>query len=789
MEQSENMRLTLLRTQDIAIAHGNQIMMPEHLLLALLDDPDCKTVFSALKVDVAKIKEEAEHFIVEHFDVNPRPLQDIDLEKSSAMGTILNRVYYENTTKNPGTIANSKSLLLALMRERGSNAAYLLEKHGIGSAETLDNFLTHGTTVNPKDAAATDNYGLSKRKNPASQQGEEEEDERPPLEQFAVNLNELAASGKIDPVLARQNEINQTIEVLARRKKNNPILVGEPGVGKTAVAEGLAMDIVNGNVPDQLLGATLYSLDLTAMTAGSKYRGDFEKRLKAVLTQLELTPGAILFVDEIHMLIGAGTGSDSKMDAANIMKPYLSSGRVRCVGATTYAEYSKYFEKDAAMSRRFQKIDVAEPTPAQAIEILKGLKKHYETFHGVTYTDEAIEAAVKLSVRYMTDRQLPDKAIDLLDGAAAHRIVEPRATNVIDKDEMEDTVARIKRLPKKELSGDGLEKLRTLDVDLRQAVFQQDAAIDALTDAVLLAQAGLRDLNKPKGSYLFTGPTGVGKTEMAKQLAATLGTQLVRFDMSEFQEKHTVARLVGSPPGYVGHDEGGELTNAVTKHNNCVLLLDEIEKAHPDVLKALLQVMDDGRLTDSHGKTTDFRNVILIMTSNLRDAEVKKVQGIGFHTETREEVLRADEVSQFLPPEFRNRMDAQIRFDYLKPETMGSIVDKFVKILGGQLAERNVKIDLSADARDYLATKGYNRDMGARPMGRLIQTEISTPLARQVLFGELAKGGAVLVDTEGQGQDKKLRFLFNDAAVANDNNPAAAKPGKTRRRSNEMTPK
>lgn len=787
MEQSENLRLTLLRTQDIAIARGNQIMMPEHLLLALLDDPECKAVFSALKVDVAKIKEEAEHFIIEHFDVSPRNLQDIDLEKSGALGTILNRVYYESTTKGPGTIANSKSLLLALMRERGSHAAHLLEKHGIGSAETLDNFLTHGTTVNPKDAAATDNYGLSKR--PSAQQGEGEEDERPPLEQFAVNLNEQAASGKIDPVLARQAEINQTIEVLSRRKKNNPILVGEPGVGKTAVAEGLALDIVNGNVPDKLLGATVFSLDLTAMTAGSKYRGDFEKRLKAVLTQLEVTPGAILFVDEIHMLIGAGTGSDSKMDAANIMKPYLSSGRVRCIGATTYSEYAKYFEKDAAMSRRFQKIDVAEPTPAQAIEILKGLKKHYETFHGVTYTDEAIEAAVKLSVRYMADRQLPDKAIDLLDGAAAHRIVEPRATTVIDKDEMEDTVARIKRLPKKELSGDGLEKLRTLDSDLRQAVFQQDAAIEALTDAVLLAQAGLRDLSKPKGSYLFTGPTGVGKTEMAKQLAATLGTQLVRFDMSEFQEKHTVARLVGSPPGYVGHDEGGELTNAVTKHNNCVLLLDEIEKAHPDVLKALLQVMDDGRLTDSHGKTTDFRNVILIMTSNLRDAELRQVNGIGFAATSRTEVTREDEVAKFLPPEFRNRMDAQIRFDYLKPETMGSIVDKFVKILGGQLAERNVKIDLSADARDYLATKGYDRNMGARPMSRLIQTEISTPLARQVLFGELAKGGAVLVDTQGEGQDKKLRFLFNDAAVANDNNPGAAKPEKARRRNTAPVPK
>ncbi|WP_435640573.1 AAA family ATPase [Micavibrio aeruginosavorus] len=787
MERSENLQHTLSRIYDVALARGHQMLMPEHLLLAMLDDPDCKRVFSALNVKTDKIKEGLEHFMLEQFDVGPAPLEERDLQTSSSLGTIMNRVHIEHAA-TPNLVVNATHYLLALMKERRAHATVLLEANGIDSATTLHNFLLHGTKTDPaSNALATNNYGLNTGKKAQGQEGEE--DERTPLEQFAVNLNAMAATGKIDPVLARQNEINQTIEVLSRRKKNNPILVGEPGVGKTAVAEGLALDIVNGNVPDKLLGATVFSLDLTALTAGTNYRGDFEKRLKAVLTQLEATPGSILFVDEIHMLIGAGTGSDSKMDAANIMKPYLSSGRVRCVGATTYAEYTKYFERDAAMSRRFQKVDVAEPTPAQAIEILKGLKKHYETFHGVTYTDDAIEAAVKLSVRYMHDRQLPDKAIDLLDGAAARRIIEPRETQVIDKDEMEETVARIKRLPKKELSDGGLEKLRTLDADLRKTVFQQDAAVDALTDAVLLAQAGLRDPNKPKGNYLFTGPTGVGKTELAKQLAATLGVELVRFDMSEFQEKHTAARLVGAPPGYTGYDDGGELTSAVTKHNNCVLLMDEIEKAHPDVLKTLLQVMDDGRLTDSHGKTVDFRNVVLIMTSNLRDAELRQVNGIGFAASSRTEVMREDEVAKFLPPEFRNRMDAQIRFDHLKPETMGFIVDKFVKTLEGQLSERNVKINLTATAREYLSAKGYDRDMGARPMGRLIQTEISTPLARQVLFGELTKGGAVLIDAEGEGQDKKLRFLFNDAAVANDNSPEAAKPERQRRRSRTPAPK
>jgi ATP-dependent Clp protease ATP-binding subunit ClpA len=579
------------------------------------------------------------------------------------------------------------------------------------------------------------------------------------LADFCIDLNAKARDGKIDPLIGRDAELRRTIQVLCRRSKNNPIYVGDAGVGKTAIAEGLARKIVEGEVPEVLQDAVIYALDMGSLLAGTRYRGDFEERLKAVMKELEKLPNAVLFIDEIHTMIGAGATSGGALDASNLLKPALASGAIRCIGSTTYKEYRQFFEKDRALVRRFQKIDVNEPTIPDTIEIVKGLRPYFEAFHKLKYTDDALKAAVELSARYITDRKLPDKAIDVIDetGASQMLVTEDKRKKVIDVDDIEATVASIARIPPKSVSKSDAELLSGLETNLKTVVFGQDDAIAAISSAIKLARAGLREPEKPIGSYLFTGPTGVGKTEVARQLADTLGVELLRFDMSEYMERHTVSRLIGAPPGYVGFDQGGILTDGVDQHPHCVVLLDEIEKAHPDLFNILLQVMDHGKLTDHNGKSIDFRNVILIMTSNVGAMELQK-SPIGFGRK-RERGDDEEAINRLFTPEFRNRLDAIISFAPLPPQVVHRVVEKFVLQLEGQLAERGVTINLTPEAADWLAEKGYDERMGARPLSRVIQEHVKKPLAEQVLFGELVNGGTVTVAVVGEGADARLELV------------------------------
>ena len=720
----------------------------EHLLLALIEDPDASAVMSACNVDLAELRNTVTDYIDKELN-NLVTGYDEDSKPTSGFQRVIQRavIHVQSSGREEVTGAN---VLVAIFAERESHAAYFLQEQEMTRYDAV-NFISHGIAKRPGASEERPVRGAQETEPEAEKQsgGEAEETVKKKgqdaLSAYCVNLNEKARTGRIDPLIGRMDEVNRTIQILCRRSKNNPLYVGDPGVGKTAIAEGLAKRIVEKDVPEVLQDAVIYSLDMGSLLAGTRYRGDFEERLKQVVKELEELPGAVLFIDEIHTVIGAGATSGGAMDASNLLKPALSSGSIRCIGSTTYKEYRQFFEKDRALVRRFQKIDVNEPSIPDTVEILKGLRPYFEDYHSVKYTDDAIKAAVELSARYITDRKLPDKAIDVIDetGASQMLLEEKKRKKKITEAEIEATIATMARIPAKTVSKDDETVLANLDKELRNVVYGQDAAIDALTAAIRLARAGLREPDKPIGSYLFSGPTGVGKTEVAKQLAASLGVELLRFDMSEYMERHTVSRLIGAPPGYVGFDQGGLLTDGVDQHPYCVLLLDEIEKAHPDLFNILLQVMDHGSLTDHNGKKIDFRNVILIMTTNAGAADLAKA-AIGFGSSKREgDDMEA--INRLFTPEFRNRLDAIIPFGSLPPQVVNMVVQKFVMQLEAQLAERNVTFDLGEDAVKWLAEKGYDERMGARPLGRVIQEHIKKQLANELLFGKLKHGGTVKV--------------------------------------------
>jgi ATP-dependent Clp protease ATP-binding subunit ClpA len=733
----------------------------EHLLLALIEDPDAAAVMGACNVDLEQLRRTVSDYVDKELG-NLITGYDEDSKPTSGFQRVIQRavIHVQSSGRDEVTGAN---VLVAIFAERESHAAYFLQEQEMTRYDAV-NFISHGIAKRPGSNESRPVRGIEEpepetgKADPSAEEGGKKKTQDA-LSAYCVNLNEKAGTGRIDPLIGRTEEVNRTIQILCRRSKNNPLYVGDPGVGKTAIAEGLAKRIVEGDVPDVLSEAVIYSLDMGALLAGTRYRGDFEERLKQVVKELEELPHAVLFIDEIHTVIGAGATSGGAMDASNLLKPALSSGAIRCIGSTTYKEYRQFFEKDRALVRRFQKIDVAEPTIPDAIEILKGLKPYFEEYHKVGYTDEAIKAAVELSARYITDRKLPDKAIDVIDesGAAQMLLPEKSRKKILTDIEIENTIATMARIPAKTVSKDDETVLANLDKELRSVVYGQDNAIDALTAAIRLARAGLREPDKPIGSYLFSGPTGVGKTEVAKQLAASLGVELLRFDMSEYMERHTVSRLIGAPPGYVGFDQGGLLTDGVDQHPYCVLLLDEIEKAHPDLFNILLQVMDHGSLTDHNGKKIDFRNVILIMTTNAGAADMAKT-AIGFGSSKREgDDMEA--INRLFTPEFRNRLDAIIPFGALPVKVIHMVVQKFVMQLEAQLAERNVTFDLGEDAIAWLADKGYDERMGARPLGRVIQENIKKELANELLFGKLKHGGTVKVSVGEKNGDKKALLL------------------------------
>ncbi len=718
----------------------------EHLLAALLDNPSAARVIRACGGSIDDLRRNLVNFLRESVPSLP-PDSETDTQPTLGFQRVIQRavLHVQGVGKKEVTGAN---VLVAIFGEKDSHAVYFLHKQNISRFDVV-NFISHGISKVP---------GESQPELPAPEEGEDGTvaPERSPLDIFTVNLNERARAGKIDPLIGRDLEVQRTIQILCRRRKNNPLYVGEAGVGKTAIAEGLAKKIVEGDVPEILLRSTIYSLDMGALLAGTKYRGDFEKRLKAVLHHLKKHENAVLFIDEIHTIIGAGAASGGAMDASNLLKPALSSGELKCIGSTTYQEYRGIFEKDRALSRRFQKIDVNEPSVDETVQILKGLKSRFEQHHGVKYTSPALHAAAELSARYINDRFLPDKAIDVIDeaGASMHLLPPSKRKKTIGLSEIEDIVAKIARIPPKSVSSSDMKALRTLERDLKLVVFGQDAAIDALTTSIKMSRSGLGSPDKPIGSYLFSGPTGVGKTEVTRQLAKVLGLELIRFDMSEYMERHTVSRLIGAPPGYVGFDQGGLMTDAVNKHPHAVLLLDEIEKAHPDVYNLLLQVMDHGTLTDNNGRKADFRNIIIVMTTNA-GAEQMSRSSMGFAKQNHsgEDV---EAVKRMFSPEFRNRLDAIIPFMPLDEQTIVNVVDKFILELEGQLEERKVSIELDDAARRWLAKHGYEPAMGARPMARLIREKIKKPLADELLFGRLAEGGEVRVTTK----DDELVFEF-----------------------------
>ena len=750
---SRSLEQALHRAIRLASERHHEYATLEHLLLALVDDADAAQVMRACNVDLEALRAGLNKYVDE--DLATLTIEDgEDAKPTTGFQRVVQRgvLHVQNSGRDEVTGAN---VLVALFSERESYAVYFLQEQNMSRLDAV-NYMSHGIAKRP---------GMSQSKPMRGAEEEEEASEKvvkqgtDALEAYCVNLNDKARKGRIDPLIGREQEVDRTIQILCRRNKNNPLFVGDPGVGKTAIAEGLARKIVKNEVPEVLKNCTIYSLDMGSLIAGTRYRGDFEERVKSVVKELEALKGAILFIDEIHTVIGAGATSGGAMDASNLLKPALQAGTLRCMGSTTYKEYRQYFEKDRALVRRFQKIDVAEPTVPDAIKILKGLKPYFEEYHKVRYTAEAIKAAVELAAKYINDRKLPDKAIDVIDevGAAQMLLPESKRKKVIGVKEVEDVVAKIARIPPKSVSKTDAEALRTLEDDLKRVVYGQNSAINALSSAIKLARAGLRQPEKPIGCYLFSGPTGVGKTEVAKQLARVMGVELLRFDMSEYMERHTVSRLIGAPPGYVGFDQGGLLTDGVDQHPHCVLLLDEIEKAHMDLFNILLQVMDHGKLTDHNGKKIDFRNVILIMTTNAGAADMAKA-AIGFGSSIRtgddEEAIK-----RMFTPEFRNRLDAVIPFAGLAPEIIAQVVDKFVIELEEQLADRNVHVVLDDESRAWLAKKGYDPLFGARPLSRVIQENIKRPLADELLFGKLSKGGTVTVKVA----EDKLAFEIEAA--------------------------
>ncbi|MBK8174200.1 MAG: ATP-dependent Clp protease ATP-binding subunit ClpA [Rhodospirillales bacterium] len=739
---SRNLEQTLHRALALATERRHEYATLEHLLLALTEDQDAVPVLKACGVEVSQLQRELGAFIENELQ-SQHGSSASDPKPTAGFQRVVQRsvIHVQSSGREEVTGAN---VLVAIFSERESHAVYFLQVQEMTRLDAV-NFIAHGIAKVPgeqrrRTVQGSDDEASSGEK--VVRKGHEA------LESYCVDLNRKASDGRIDPLIGREAEIERTIQILCRRNKNNPLFVGDPGVGKTALAEGLAWRIIRGEVPDVLKEATIFALDMGTLLAGTRYRGDFEERLKNVISELEATPGAILFIDEIHTVVGAGATSGGSMDASNILKPSLASGHLRCMGSTTYKEYRNHFEKDRALVRRFQKIDVYEPSIEDSVKILHGLKSCFENHHKVKYTSDALRAAVELSSRYINDRKLPDKAIDVIDEVGAARMLLPqnkRRTTVTVRD-VEEVVAKIARIPPKSVSSDDRKALQTLERDLTTVVFGQDGAITALSSAIKLARAGLRDAEKPIGCYLFSGPTGVGKTEVARQLSHVLGIDLVRFDMSEYMERHSISRLIGAPPGYVGFDQGGLLTDAIDKQPHAVLLLDEIEKAHPDLFNILLQVMDHGKLTDHNGKNVDFRNVILIMTTNAGAAELAK-PAIGFEREERTGD-DSEAIERLFTPEFRNRLDAIIPFASLTPEVVQRVVDKFVMQLEGQLADRQVAIELTDEARQWLADRGYDQRFGARPLARVIQEHIKKPLAEELLFGRLERGGIVRVKIE-----------------------------------------
>ncbi|MEP3277097.1 MAG: ATP-dependent Clp protease ATP-binding subunit ClpA [Stappiaceae bacterium] len=717
----------------------------EHLLLALVDDQDAASVMRACNVDLELLRRNLAEYVDTELD-NLVVEGDDDSKPTAGFQRVIQRavIHVQSSGREEVTGAN---VLVAIFAERESHAAYFLQEQDMTRYDAV-NYISHGIAKRPGMSENRPVDGAESASASTNENAEETKQKSDALDAYCVNLNEKAAKGKVDPLIGRDEEIQRTIQVLCRRQKNNPLFVGDPGVGKTAIAEGLALRIINKDVPEVLQESTIFSLDMGTLLAGTRYRGDFEERLKQVVKEIENYPGAIMFIDEIHTVIGAGATSGGAMDASNLLKPALASGTIRCVGSTTYKEYRQFFEKDRALVRRFQKIDVKEPSVTDAVAILKGLKPYFEDYHSVKYTNDAIKTAVELSDRYINDRKLPDKAIDVIDetGASQMLLPESRRRKTIGVKEIEATIATMARIPPKSVSKDDAEVLSMLDTNLKRVVYGQDDAIEALASAIKLARAGLREPEKPIGSYLFSGPTGVGKTEVAKQLASLMGVELLRFDMSEYMERHTISRLIGAPPGYVGFDQGGLLTDGVDQHPHSVLLLDEIEKAHPDLFNILLQVMDHGKLTDHNGKQVDFRNVILIMTTNAGAADLAR-EPIGFAAK-RQRGDDQEAINKLFTPEFRNRLDAVISFGNLPMVVVNQIVSKFVMQLEAQLADRGVTFELTDEATEWLATKGYDHQMGARPLGRVIQENIKKPLADEVLFGKLKKGGTVRVSVE-----------------------------------------
>ncbi|MGC6475057.1 MAG: ATP-dependent Clp protease ATP-binding subunit ClpA [Parvibaculales bacterium] len=747
---------------ELANERNHEFATLEHLLLALLEDADTNAVLEACAVDIKQLKESLTNYIDQEL-VGLISDEDEDCKPTAGFQRVIQRavIHVQSSGRDEVTGAN---VLVALFSERESHANFFLQEQDMTRYDAV-NFIAHGISKKP---------GYQEDRPISGVEDEEDgmglQDGESALSTYCVNLNDKAREGKVDPLIGRQREVERTIQILCRRNKNNPLLVGDPGVGKTAIAEGLARKIVENEVPDVLQDNVIYSLDMGTLLAGTRYRGDFEERIKQIMKELEDLPEAVLFIDEIHTVIGAGATSGGAMDASNLLKPALQNGGLRCVGSTTYKEFRQHFEKDRALARRFQKIDVNEPSLDDSIKILRGLKPYFETFHKVRYTHDAIKAAVELSSRYMADRKLPDKAIDVIDevGAAQMLLPSSKRKKTIGVKDIENTIATMARIPSKTVSKNDEEKLKDLDTGLKRVVFGQNEAIDALTAAIKLSRAGLREENKPIGCYLFSGPTGVGKTEVARQLSQLLGVELLRFDMSEYMERHTVSRMLGAPPGYVGYDQGGLLTDGVDQHPHCVLLLDEIEKAHPDMFNILLQVMDNGALTDSNGRKVDFRNVILIMTTNAGAADLAKAP-MGFGREVR----KGDDeeaINKMFAPEFRNRLDAVVPFGHLPPEVVARVVEKFILQLEVQLADRNVIIELAPQAAEWIAEQGYDHNMGARPLARLIQEKIKKPLADEVLFGALKSGGVVKV-----GVDKKNEISLSYEPPEDKNPPRKKK--------------
>ena len=737
-----------------ANARKHELATLEHLLLALLDEPDAAKVMRACSVDLKVLRKSLVDFIEDDLSTLITDVDGSEAVPTAAFQRVIQRaaIHVQSSGRTEVTGAN---VLVAIFAERESNAAFFLQDQDMTRYDAV-NFIAHGVAKDPDFVESRPIVGAEDEDTLFDGEVGKAAEKDSALEKYCIDLNAKSLQGDVDPLIGRDLEVERCIQVLCRRRKNNPLLVGDPGVGKTAIAEGLARKITQGQTPAILSKTTIYSLDMGSLLAGTRYRGDFEERLKAVMTEMEEHEDAVLFIDEIHTIIGAGATSGGAMDASNLLKPALQGGKLRCMGSTTYKEFRQHFEKDRALARRFQKIDVDEPSVEDSIKILKGLKPYFEEHHDVKYTADAIKIAVELAARYINDRKLPDKAIDVIDeaGAAQHLLSDSKRRKTIGVKEIEAVVAKIARIPPKTVSKDDAEVLRDLEAGLKRVVFGQDSAIETVASAIKLARAGLREPEKPIGNYLFAGPTGVGKTEVAKQLADGLGVKLIRFDMSEYMEKHAISRLIGAPPGYVGFDQGGMLTDSVDQNPHCVLLLDEIEKAHPDVFNILLQVMDHGKLTDHNGRTTDFRNVVLIMTSNAGASEMSKA-AIGFGRDRREGEDTAA-IERTFSPEFRNRLDAVVSFAPLGRDVIAQVVEKFVLQLEAQLMDRNVSIEITKAAADWLGDKGYDNKMGARPLGRVIQEHIKKPLAEELLFGKLTKGGIVKVGVKAGELDLKI---------------------------------